>query len=183
VTLQGGTSRRRTGWVAATWLIALGSLSGCGLVFYRGPQGVEGAIERQLGCKLDRQFGLKLGFATAPLASSIVRAMADEEDEGFLRELHLRQVGVAVFQVEKRRGREGALDARKLGLGDWDTLVRVREDGDQMLLLSKPSRKGGIKEAVVVSYDGDEVVLVRLKGDLDRLIEAAARAAESDRDS
>src|SRR5687767_3119562 len=47
--------------------------SGCGLAFYRGPVGMEDALERQLDCELNRDFGLKLGIFTAPLASSIVR--------------------------------------------------------------------------------------------------------------
>lgn len=165
--------------LAATLFVA----TGCGTVFYRGPHGVEGAIERQLGCDLERRFGLKLGFATARLASGVVRAAADEEDDAFLKDLHLRQVGVAVFGVENRRGTEAPLDARKLGLPDWDTLLRVKDDGEQVLVLSRPARAGGIKEAVLISYDGDEVVLVRLKGDLDRLIQAAAAAAARDGDS
>jgi hypothetical protein len=169
--------------VAAALMTAAFASSGCGMAFYRGPRGVEGAIERQLDCDLDRQFGLKLGFATAPIASGVLRAVVDEEDDSFVKELHLRHVGVAVFQVENRGSVSGNLDPRKLGLSGWDTLVRIKDDGDQVLLLSRPGRRGGIKEAVLVSYDGDEVVLVRIKGDLDGLIRAATEAARRDRDS
>jgi hypothetical protein len=158
--------------------------TGCGLAFYRGPAGMEGALERQLDCELNRDFGLKLGFLTAPLASGIVRRVADEEgDEAFLRDLHLRKVAVAVFHVEDQGGDVRGLDPRKLGLSGWDTLVRVKESGEQVLVMSKAGRNGGIKDVVVVSYNGGEVVLVRLKGDLDRLVQAAAEAAARDRNS
>lgn len=158
--------------------------TGCGLAFYRGPAGMEGALERQLDCELNRDFGLKLGFLTAPLASGIVRKVADDEgDEAFLKDLHLRKVAVAVFRVEDQGDHVRGLDPKKLGLSGWDTLVRVKESGEQVLVMSRPGRGGGIKDVVVVSYSGDEVVLVRLKGDLDRLVQAAAEAAARDRNS
>lgn len=158
---------------------ALGS-TGCGMVFYRGPRGMEGAIERQLDCDLNREFGLKLGVATASIASGVVRAAVDEENEEFLKELHLHHVGVAVFAVERRAAGPGRLDPRKLGLVGWDTVARIKDDGEQVLVLSRPGRRGGIKQAVIVTYDGEEVVLVRLKGDLDGLIRAAVEASEKD---
>jgi len=151
--------------------------SGCGLAFYRGPSGMEGALEKQLDCELNRDFGLKLGFLMAPLASSIVRKTADTEDEAFLRELHLRKVGVAVFHVENQGSEVRRLDPAKLGLSGWNTLARVKQDGEQLLVMSKPEKAGGIRNVVLVSYDGDEVVLVRIKGDLDKLVQAAAEAA------
>jgi hypothetical protein len=171
--------------LAAVVLLAAGvaGSSGCSLAFYRGPAGVEGALERQLDCDLDRQFGLKLGLVTAPLVSGIVRSAADAEDDAFVRELHLRKVGVAVFAVERPASRRRRLDPGELGLSGWDTLLRVKEDGEQVLVMSRPARNGGIKDVVLLSYDGDEVVVVRLKGDLDRLIRAAAEAASRDGDS
>ena len=169
--------------LASSLLAAALAGSGCGLAFYRGPAGMEGAIERQLDCELNRDFGLKLGFMTAPLASGIVRAATDEEDEAFLKALHLRKVAVAVFHVENQGEEVRRLDPRKLGLSGWDTLARVKEGGEQVLVMSRPHRDGGIKEVMVVSYDGGEVVLVRLKGDLDALIRAASEAAARDRNS
>ncbi len=151
--------------------------SGCGMAFYRGPAGMEGALERQLDCDLNRDFGLKLGFILAPLASSIVRKTADTGDEEFLKGLHLRKVGVAVFHVENQGNDVRRLDPGKLGLSGWNTLARVKQDGEQVLVMSKPEKNGGIRNVVVVTYDGDEVSIVRIKGDLDKLVQAAAEAA------
>lgn len=162
--------------VGAALTGALLAGSGCGLA-YRGPTGMEGAIEKQLDCELNRDFGLKLGFLMAPLASSIVRAAADTEDEAFLQGLHLRKVGVAVFKVEHQGADVRRLDPAKLGLAGWSTLARVKQDGEQLLVMSKPEKAGGIRNVVLVSYDGDEVAIVRIKGDLDKLVQAAAEAA------
>ena len=151
--------------------------SGCGLAFYRGPAGMEGALERQLDCELNRDFGLKLGFLLAPLASSIVRKTADTGDEEFLKGLHLRKVGVAVFHVEDQGTDVRRLDPAKLGLSGWHTLARVKQDGEQLLVMSKPEKSGGIRNVVLVTYNGDEVAIVRIKGDLDKLVQAAAEAA------
>jgi hypothetical protein len=151
--------------------------SGCGLAFYRGPAGMEGALERQLDCELNRDFGLKLGFIMAPLASSIVRKTADTDDEAFLQGLHLRKVGVAVFHVENQGSDVRRLDPAKLGLSGWNTLARVKQDGEQLLVMSKPEKSGGIRNVVLVTYNGGEVTIVRIKGDLDRLVQAAAEAA------
>jgi hypothetical protein len=102
--------KKRIGGVALMGIVLAGT--GCGLAFYRGPAGMEGALERQLDCELNRDFGLKLGFLMAPLASSIVRKAADEEDEAFLQGLHLRKVGVAVFHVEHQGATSGAWTRR-----------------------------------------------------------------------
>lgn len=169
--------------VRAAFAVALLASTGCGLAFYRGPAGMEGAIEKQLDCELNRDFGLKLGFLMAPLASSIVRKTADTEDEAFLKDLHLRKVGVAVFHVQNQGSDVRGLDPRKLGLSGWNTLARVKQDGEQLLVMSKPEKAGGIRNVVLVSYDGDEVVLVRIKGDLDKLVQAAAEAAARDGNS
>lgn len=167
--------KKRIGGVALLGTLLAGS--GCGLAFYRGPAGMEGALERQLDCELNRDFGLKLGFLMAPLASSIVRKAADEEDEAFLKGLHLRKVGVAVFHVEHQGSDVRRLDPAKLGLAGWDTLARVKQNGEQLLVMSKPEKSGGIRNVVLVTYDGDEVAIVRIKGDLDKLVQAAAEAA------
>jgi len=163
--------------VGATLISLVLSASGCGLAFYRGPAGMEGALERQLDCDLNRDFGLKLGFILAPLASSIVRKTAGTDDEEFLKGLHLRKVGVAVFHVEHQGSEVHRLDPAKLGLSGWNTLARVNQDGEQLLVMSKPEKSGGIRNVVLVTYDGDEVAIVRIKGDLDKLVQAAAEAA------
>lgn len=161
-------------------LFAAATAPGCGAVFYRGPRGVEGAIERQLDCKLNRQFGLKLGVATSSIASGVLRAAADDEDGELVGDLRLRGVGVAVFEVERQGGHPRRLDPGKLGLAGWDTVLRVKDDGDQVLVMSRPGRRSGVEEAVLVAYDGEEVVVVRVQGELDGLIRGVAEAARSD---
>ena len=160
--------RNRT--VPALLLTAALACTGCGLAFYRGPTGMEGALEQQLDCDLNRDFGLKLGFFTAPLASGIVRKAADQDDEQFLKGLHLRKVGVAVFHVENQGEKVRRLDPAKLGLSGWDTLARVKKDGEQVLVMSKPGKNGGIRNVVVVStiHTTTPIAVARSSGPSDR---------------
>ena len=139
-------------------------------VLYRGPHGIEDALEDQMGVELDREFGLKLGFVGTKMASGLVKAV-DDEDE--LADLHLSSVGVATFTVEGTPERAPVLDPKRLGLRGFETVLRAKDGGDDVLLAVK-SKKGKVKEAVLVVCDGEEVVLSRFKGDLDALVRAAA---------
>lgn len=139
-------------------------------VLYRGPRGVEDALEDQMGVELDREFGIKLGFLSTKAVSGLARAVDDEDALG---ELHLSSVGVATFTVEGTPERPANLDPKRLGLRGFETVLRARDDGDDVLLAVK-SKKGSVREAVFVVCDGEEVVISRFKGDLDALVKAAA---------
>lgn len=139
-------------------------------VLYRGPKGVEHALEQQMGVELDREFGIKLGFLLTKAASGVARAV---DDDDVLGELHLSSVGVATFTVEGTPQRPANLDPKKLGLRGFETVLRARDDGDDILLAVK-TKKGSVREAVLVVCDGREVVVSRFKGDLDALVRAAA---------
>ncbi|HEX6850204.1 MAG TPA: DUF4252 domain-containing protein [Candidatus Polarisedimenticolaceae bacterium] len=139
-------------------------------VFYRGPQGVEDALEAQMGVELDREFGIRLGFVSTKIASGIARAVDDEDALG---ELHLSSVGVATFTMEGTPENPPVLDPKRLGLRGFETVLRAKDDGDDVLLAVR-SRKGSVREAVLVVCDGEEVVITRFKGDLDALVRAAA---------
>jgi hypothetical protein len=139
-------------------------------VFYRGPQGVEDALERQMGVELDREFGIKLGFLSTKVASGIAHAVDDEDELG---ELHLSSVGVATFTVEGTPERAPVLDPDRLGLRGFETVLRAKDGGDDVLLAVR-SKKGSVREAVLVVCDGEEVVISRFKGDLDALVRSAA---------
>ena len=145
-------------------------------VAYRGPRGVEAAIEREIGAELEREFGLKLGWTSTRLVGSLTRSDAGDEPLDFR---DLTGIGVAVFAVPEGARPPRRLDARRLGLRGWETVIDVRNEGEQVLLLAKP-RGGAIREMLAVVYDGEEVVLARLRGRLDRLIERMLGAAEED---
>ena len=154
----------------ALLVLVLGAvLAAPGCVLYRGPRGVEEAIEDQMGVRLDREFGLKLGFIATKTVSGIAKAV---DDEGVLDDVSLSSIGVATFSVEGTPERPANLDPERLGLRGYETVLRARDDGDDVLLVVKAGKKS-IREAVLVVCDGEEVVISRFKGDLDGLIRSA----------
>ncbi len=149
---------------------------GASCVTYRGPRGVEEAIEREIGADLDREFGLKLGWTSTRVVAALVRDGAEDDplDLGGLTGL-----GVAVFGVPEGARPPRRIDGRRLGLRGWETVLDVRDEGEQVLLLAR-GRGGEIRDALVVAYDGEEVVLARLRGRLDRIVDRMLEGAEAD---
>jgi hypothetical protein len=156
-------------FVGAAVLVA--STSGC--MTYRGPRGVEAAIERKAGVELHREVGFKLGPITTRIAASLLHDSADARD------FHdLTGIGVAVFEVRKHSGDPThPITAKDLGVEGWQPMVESRSDGEQLLVLAKPE-DGELREMMFLSIESDEVVVARLKGHLDRLIEKTLSAAD-----
>jgi hypothetical protein len=147
--------------------------SACGCMTYRGPRGVEAVIERKAAVELHREMGFKLGPISTKIAVSLVHHWADDQD---FRDLS--GIGVAVFEVTRHRGDPTQpITANDLGVPGWQPMVESRSDGEQLLVLAKPGN-GELREIMFLSIDGDEVVVARLKGHLDRLIEKTLAAAD-----
>lgn len=147
-------------------------------VTYRGPRGIETALENQLGVSLEREFGVKLGWTATKLTGTLV-AHGGEDDEDALALADLTGLGVAVFKVPAGASRAGDLDLRRLRLGEFETVVNARDRDGQVLVLAK-ARRGSIHEVVFLACDDDEVVVARLRGNLDRLVERIARATRDE---
>jgi len=151
------------------------ALFAAGCMTYRGPVGVEATIEMKAQVELRREMGIKLGPLSTKFAASIVH---DGDDDLDLRDL--TGIGVAVFEVTKHTGEPAQrLDAKDLGVEGWRPMIESRSEGEQLLLLAKPGN-GEIREMMLVSIESDEVVVVRLKGHLDRLIEKTLVATDRD---
>lgn len=161
---------RRAGLCCA--LVAVVAVAATGCVTYRGPRGVESAIERQLGVKLDREAGIKLGWTSTKIMLSIIN---DDDDPAL--DFDLDGIGVATFTIPAG-ARKARLDPKRLGLGEWDTAIRARDADGDMLLVTKEKR-GKIREVILIVIDDEEVVLGRLKGDLGALVEKLVRDTET----
>jgi hypothetical protein len=147
-------------------------LAACGCFNYRGPRGVEESLEHTLGVELHPEEGIKLG----PISTRFVASFVGHDEDDFLSDLS--RVGIAVFEVGASNGQTPRpIQASDLGFRGWSTMLDMHDDGDQVLLLVKP-RKGSIREMMLVSVDGDEVVVARLTGNLDHLIAKAMDGAE-----
>jgi len=147
-------------------------LAASGCFSYRGPHGVQESLEHTLGVELHPEEGIKLG----PISTRFVASFTGDSEDDFLHDLS--RVGIAVFEVGAANGRTPRpIQASDLGFRGWNTMLESHDDGDQVLLLVKP-RKGSIRDMMLVSVDGDEVVVARLTGNLDQLIAKAIEGAE-----
>ncbi len=143
---------------------------------YRGPRGIESAIEDQFGANLEREFGLELGWTTTKIAGAIV-AHDGGEEAGALD--GITGIGVVVFKLHQAAAQPARLDPRRLDLGDFETVLDARDRDGQVLVLAKAHR-GSIHEVLLLACDVEEVVVARLRGDLDRLVERVTRAADEE---
>jgi hypothetical protein len=150
-------------------------LATTGCMTYRGPRGVEAVLEERLGSSLNRSFGISLGPISTKLVASFVHDDSDEPD------LHgLTGIGVAIFEMDAARAHAlRTLQAADFGDKGWEPVLTSRSGDDQVLLLVK-SKHGAIHEMMLVAVESDEVVLARLRGSLDRIVQSVVEAAGSD---
>lgn len=158
---------------AGGFFLGAAILASCGCMAYRGPSGVEDALERRLGVELHREVGFKLG----PISTRIAGSIVGDDLDGI--GLHgVSSIGLAVYEVGAANGRvPGPVDARDLGVPGWSTLLAVRAPGEQVLMLARPGQDS-IRELMFLSVESDEVVVARIKGHLDKLIAETIDRAE-----
>jgi len=148
---------------------ALGLLSSS-CVRLIGPEDVRLALSDQAGVKLRQETGLTVTRSGLWLARQFV-----DEQEVPLR--GLRRVEVGVYEVEGlRRGRLEPAPLDPAYFKDWTPVVRVREDGEEVLVLLR-EKDDHVRSLLVVVTEPEEWVLVRMRGRLDGLIEQALRMA------
>lgn len=159
----------------ASSVVALAlAVSFVGCVTYRGPRDLRDVIAEQTGVDPERTFGLKLGWVSTKLTAGIVH-LADADDD---LPLHgLTGVKLATYDVPRAATvRPAAFDLRRCELPGWETVVRVRDGADQVLIQVKPGRDS-IKGLTIIAVDEDELVYMSLRGNLDRTLETVMRDA------
>jgi hypothetical protein len=160
---------------------ALAILCGAGLlatgcVRLHGPRDLRRELSASAGVRLEREMGFTVTRSGIWLARWGLK-FADEEDVPVSLK-GVRRVQVGIYNVD---GSARGYDARShLDVDDllpgWQRWVRIQEDDEDVLVLV--NEKGGdIRGMVVVVAAADEWVLVRVKGNLQRVVEDAMRMA------
>ena len=169
----------RRGLIAILLASFLLSTSGCMLL--RGPGDIRHEVQYMTGLDLDRQFGIQTGRFSMWMARRVMKWSG--EDEIPLR--GVRGVEVGVYEVDgPRRGYEPADTRPSLcgaGFQGWEPVVRVCE-GDEHMLMFVRQKKDQLRGLLVVVQERDELVIVRARGRLDRLIHDAMRIAREEND-
>lgn len=159
--------------VVATIAAALPFAGGC--IWTPELSQVKQDIARQIpDATFDHQVSLAIGPGGMALARAVVSMVPQAGDaRGWLKDVS--RVEVAVYEVHlDDPGRRIATPSRIEDMLDdgWEMAARVREEDESVWLLYRLDGES-VRELFVVALDKDELVLVRVKGRLERLIARA----------
>jgi len=158
---------RKTDFSLVVALLLTVGLSGCML---RGPSGLKDQVSASSGRTYDREFGMTLGRTSMALTRWGAGISGHQEVRRALKGVRKVQIGVYEVVDEGTPGRTPLASDFK----GWDPLVQVREDGETVLILTQVKNDHLNNMLLVVDSSG-ELVLVRLRGNLDRIVEDAIR--------
>jgi len=145
-----------------------------GCIRLGGPDNVSRHLSREAGVDLQQEIGLTVTRSGIWLAKKGLK-WADDVDISLDG---LRRVEVGVYTVKGTRGDAAeALDINVFPTG-WDNWVEVQDDGAQVFVMVRPGEKPEeIRGMLVIVAEDEEWVVVRLYGDLDRILEETMRFA------
>jgi hypothetical protein len=141
-------------------------------VTLRGPEDVRRDISSATGVRFEREIGLSVRRSGMWLARWGMRIAGEEEIS--LR--GLRRVDVGIYLPLKAKSESSPELSDLRAFEDWSPLVRVREEGDEALVMIR-ERDGEVRGMLVVVSEPEELVIVRMKGKLDRILEEAMSEA------
>ena len=152
-------------------LCAALTISGC-IIPFNGPGDIRRDIQSATGQEYDSTFALTVGRSGMALARWAVRRSSEEPPiplEG------IRKVEIGMYEAEDPPDRLPAEPGVTASLfPSYSPMVEVGEnDGENVLVLSEPRRDGSIRRLLIVVDEGEELVIVRLTGDLDAFLEQA----------
>lgn len=120
------------------------------------------------GVEVEPEFGIKLGRIGTGFPKMFVKS-SDEE----LSLNGIRKIEVGIYDVVDRDGRTGS-GLPAMELDDWVTIVRARDGDECIQILCRPEGER-IRALVAVVLDDDELVVVRLKGRLEKFLPAVLK--------
>jgi hypothetical protein len=169
-------------------------LLGCMVLSLSGCFGVDKSFEivrdevvNQVADDYQTEVEFGVGGFVLGLASKII-SWSDEPDAEIALELirQIRSVQVGVYSVDQSipDRRDSYYFLRELSehltASGYETIVRTFEPGGYTMIFARfdPTQKEFARELMVLSRDSNEVSLVQLQGNLNRLIDVAAQEKE-----
>lgn len=148
-----------------------------GCIYSREVQHTRRDIERaNPDLYLRKRFSANVGPVTIRLARWITSAVDDEDANMAARYLRdIRRVKVGVYAVRGSvDGIDGISELRRFQRSGWDLAAHVREDGEDVWLYYR-ERGDRVTDMYAIVYSDDELVIARLSGRLNDLVEEAVR--------
>lgn len=156
-------------------LLVLSGTTGC-FTTSPGMMNLADTLESDLGgTRLEHQFGLTFGRMSLGLAKGITRIATRNEDADPALDVlkGIKKFEMASFEARSSGSRTfpAELDAALADSG-WETLARFR-DGGEFGWVAYQLDRDRLKRVLVIALDDEELILVRLKGRLDKVLTAA----------
>lgn len=154
-------------------LLACFLLSGC--LYSREITRTRHAVERAYpSARFEREVVLNFGPVSLFTARLLTGLMPSEAQEvrPYLRSVRRVKVGVYRTEALPPLGTVELPRLRRLRERGWETLAAVREEDEAVWVLYR-ERRGSVRDFYVLALGADELVIVRLKGRLDRLLKHA----------
>ena len=152
-------------------------LGGC--IYSREITHIRDDVEDALDVEFERDFVIVIGRRTFGSLGWVARRVPDTISRmagDLLAEID--RVKVGVFHTEDEGSRSLAVDDMPRFRGsDWRAAVRVREE-DATVWVMYRERHGFVRDMLVMTLDGRELVIVRIEGRLDALVEQAIADAD-----
>lgn len=154
-------------------------LAGC-VIPFNGPGDIKRDVQRISGNDLDSRFSMTVGRSAIAFARWVTR----EDDDTELLE-GLRKVEIGIYEVDD------PLESERSPLSpalwpEWTPMVEIHapsegpDDGPAEVLVLLQPGKGEMERILLIVEQDTEVVIVRVTGDLDRMIEAVLTMALED---
>jgi len=157
-------------------LLAAAAAAGCATAATSGR--VETTLESALpGCRFERDSAIVLGRTSLALLrslASVADANLDEDAREILRGVHR----IEVVSYRTARGCEIAGPpppvSRQLTAEGWRTVIAAAEgEGELAWVFTREGPDGATSGMLVITLDREELEVVRLDGDIDRVLIAA----------
>lgn len=137
----------------------------------KGPAEIKHEMSLSSGKDYDRVIGLTLGRTSMALARWGLKVAGEDE----IPIKGIRKVRVGIYEVENSwRPASTENPARQPDLPGWEPIVRMHDDGENVMVMIR-QRGERIKSMLVVVDEPEQLVIVRIWGNLDRLLEEAIR--------
>jgi hypothetical protein len=144
-------------------------------VTLHGPEEIRRDLSKETGVKLDHEFSITVNRGGMWLARQGLKWSG--EDEISLKGINLVDVGI-YEPAGLRKGFEAPRAVHPDYFKGYEALVRVQEqeDGENVLVMTR-EKSEKIKGLIVVVTEPEEWVIVRVKGNLNEILEQALAGA------
>lgn len=129
------------------------------------------------GCRVARESRISLGRLKLATLRTLMRLAEEDDDEAMEMLRNISRVEVATYRIAtpaRCAGSAALVEVdRQLAARGWWPMVREREDAEAAVVFAHGDRSSDLDGLYVVSFDRDELEVVRLEGRIERLMAEA----------